>query len=190
MVVSIDQLDSALLAMLSRDARAGVVELASALGVTRHTVQARLQRLEALDVLRGYVPAIDLAAVGVSVEGYVALALQQGKLDDVVQRLTRIPQVLEVHAITGREDLLVRVATTDHADLQSLIQHIVAMPGVSHSNTSLALTTPLHYRIQPLLEHITRASGWGRATPLATAGSPRPASDGDLAQHRPPPGQT
>jgi len=165
-MITFDRLDSELLALLSRDARMGVVEIASALGVTRHTVQARLKRLEDLELLRGFTPRVDLAGAGVTVEAFAALALDQGKLDEIVEQLAAIPQVLEVHTTTGREDLLVRIATTSHADLQALIQRIVGMSGVSHSNTSLALTTPLPYRVQPLLDEITRRAGWGRSTPL------------------------
>lgn len=165
-VSRIDRLDSALLGLLSADARTGIVELADALGITRHTVQARLKRLEEHGILDGFTPRLDLAAAGASVEAFAALTLQQGRLDDVVQRLTEIPQVLEIHATTGREDLLVRIVTTSHAALQTLIQRIVGLPGVSHSNTSIALTTPLKYRAQPLLTELTRDTGWGRSTPL------------------------
>jgi DNA-binding Lrp family transcriptional regulator len=94
------------------------------------------------------------------------LALDQGRLDDIVEQLTAMPHVLEIHATTGREDLLVRLGSTSHAELQELIQRIVGLPGVSHSDTKLALTTPLPYRVQPLLTHLTRAAGFGRSTPL------------------------
>jgi len=53
-----------------------------------------------------------------------------------------------------------------HADLQELIQHIVALPGVGHSNTTLALTTPLAYRVGPLITKATSGAGWGRSTAL------------------------
>jgi DNA-binding Lrp family transcriptional regulator len=165
-MVNIDRLDSHLMSLLSADARTGVVELAAALGVTRHTVQSRLRRLEEQGLLSGFVPRIDLAAMGITVQAFAALALEQGRLDAVVDGLAEIPQVLEVHATTGREDLLVRLATTSHAALQALIQQIVAMPGVRHSDTSLALTTPLPYRVSPLLTEVTREAGWGRSTPL------------------------
>jgi DNA-binding Lrp family transcriptional regulator len=162
-MVTFDRLDSQLLGLLGRDARTGVGEMSTALGVTRHTVQARLKRLEDVGLLTGFTPQVDLAA-------FAALALDQGQLDDIVDKLAAIPQVLEVHTTTGREDLLVRIATTSHAELQRLIQHVVAMPGVSHSNTSLALTTPLRYRIQPLLDDVTRQAGYGRSTPLPPEG--------------------
>ncbi|NLU83383.1 Lrp/AsnC family transcriptional regulator [Rhodococcus sp. HNM0569] len=151
--------------MLSRNARTGIVELASALGVARNTVQARLRRLEDAGLLRGYRPELDLAGIGITVQAFVALTLDQGRLQDVVDALTAIPEVLEIHATTGREDLLVRVATTGHPELQALIQRVVAVPGVTHSDTTLSLTNPLPFRVQPLLAHVTRDAGWGRSTP-------------------------
>jgi DNA-binding Lrp family transcriptional regulator len=164
-MLNIDRLDVELLGVLARNARAGIVELASTLGVTRNTVQARLGRMAADKVLAGFRPDLDLAQLGIAVEAFMALELEQGQLQSVVDRLTAMPEILEVHATTGREDLLVRVATATQADLQVLIQDVVSMRGVSHSNTILALTTPLRYRVQPLLEHLGQQQGWGRSTP-------------------------
>ncbi|MGB3480625.1 MAG: Lrp/AsnC family transcriptional regulator [Mycobacterium sp.] len=168
-MLNIDRLDARLLTALSRDARVGVGELASTLGVARNTVQARLRRLTEAKVLRGYRPEIDLAEVGISVQAFVALEIRQSELQAIVASMADIPEVLEVHATTGREDLLARVATGTQAELQRLVEQIVSLPGVRHSSTTLALTTPLPYRINPLLEALTRRSGWGRATPAPEA---------------------
>jgi DNA-binding Lrp family transcriptional regulator len=166
-MLSIDRLDVELLEMLATDARSGVVDLASRLGISRNTVQARLRRLEEGGLLTGYRPELKLAEAGVPVEAFIGLEVQQGRLASIVDALTAMPQVLEIHATTGREDLLVRVATETQADLQQLIEGIVGTAGVVHSTTTLALTTPLPYRAVPLLKHITRDAGWGRSTPKA-----------------------
>lgn len=164
-MLSIDRLDIELLGVLSRNARVGMVELASALGVARNTVQARLARMVEARVLSGFRPELDLTEVGIAVEAFMALELEQGRIQKVVNALTSMPEVLEIHATTGREDLLVRVATATQADLQALAQRVVSVQGVSHSTTTIALTTPLRYRIQPLLEHLGKEEGWGRSTP-------------------------
>lgn len=162
-----DRLDLEILRKLTGDARTGVVELSAALGVSRNTVQSRVRRLEESGVLTGYEPRVDLAQAGVAVQAFVALEINQVGMSAVVDGLARIPQVLEVHATTGREDLLVRVATATQAELQELVVRILAVPGVVHSSTTLALTTPLPYRVIPLLEEATRDTGWGRSTPRA-----------------------
>ena len=115
---------------VSDDARTGVVELSSALGISRNTVQSRVRRLEESGVLTGYQPRVDLAEAGLAVQAFVALEINQVVMSSVVSGLARIPQVLEVHATTGREDLLVRVATATQAELQELVVHILAIPGV------------------------------------------------------------
>ncbi len=165
-MLRIDRLDSELIALLERDARMSIGDLADRLGVSRNTVQSRMRRLSEAGLLHGFTPRLNLVEVGVTVEAFAALALDQGKLDEVIELLARFPEVLEVHATSGREDLLVRLGTTSHAELQDLIQRIVALPGVGHSNTTLALTTPLPYRVAPLLTKATKHAGWGRSTAL------------------------
>ncbi|WP_066902243.1 Lrp/AsnC family transcriptional regulator [Mycolicibacterium houstonense] len=167
---SMDKLDSQLLRILMRDARAGVVELSSELGVSRNTVQARLRRLEETQLVVGYQPVLDLEKAGFAVHAFIAIEIEQGRLTTVVDQLAAIASVLEIHATTGREDLLARVATATKADLQGLIEQIVAVPGVVHTSTTLSLTNPLRMRVVPLLEQITRDAGWGRSTPSPSAG--------------------
>ncbi|WP_211260610.1 Lrp/AsnC family transcriptional regulator [Amycolatopsis jejuensis] len=162
----LDRLDVELVGVLARDARIGVGELAAALGIARNTVQSRLRRLAAEGLLRGYRPDIDLARAGADVMAFMAIELTQGHQRQVIKAMSAVPEVLEIHTTTGREDLLVRLATVSHAALQALIERLLAIPGVTRGTTSLALSTPLAYRTQPLLEKITENSGWGRSTPL------------------------
>ncbi|MGW4126098.1 Lrp/AsnC family transcriptional regulator [Nocardia sp. NPDC004711] len=164
-MLSLDRLDAELVDILSRNARMGVAELSSELGVARNTIQARLRRLEDIGLLRGFRPDVDLAVAGVTVQAFISLEIEQAKLQAVIDALARIPEVLEIHATTGREDLLARVATETQPDLQQLIEVLVGIDGIVHSSTTLALTSPLQYRVQPLLNKLTRAQGWGRSTP-------------------------
>jgi DNA-binding Lrp family transcriptional regulator len=168
-MLSIDRLDVELLEMLARDARAGVVEMASTLGISRNTVQSRLRRLEDGGLLIGYRPEFDLEQAGITTQAFIGLEVQQGRIAAIVQTLAEIPQILEVHVTTGREDLLVHAATATQVGLQRLIEEIVVIPGVVHSTTTLALTTPLRYRAVPLLKDMTRDAGWGRSTPTRDA---------------------
>lgn len=127
----IDRLDAELLATLARDARIGVVELAASLGVARNTVQARMNRLEAAGVFEGFVPRLSLADLGVGIEAFVTLTLEQAKFNDVIDQLAAIPHVLEIHVTTGHGDVLVRLAVSALPELQDLIHRIVDLPGVA-----------------------------------------------------------
>ncbi|MFJ6453837.1 Lrp/AsnC family transcriptional regulator [Paenarthrobacter sp. NPDC091669] len=162
----IDRLDSELLKRLNLNARAGVAELAGQLGISRNTVVARLQRLEDLGILKGYQPVIDLEAAGLPVQAFVGLELDQRQLAQVITALGEIPEVLEVTTQAGREDLLVKVAAATLTQLQQAVGRMIAIRGVRHSNTTMSISTPMPYRVQPLLDHLTSEAGWGRSTAL------------------------
>ncbi|MET8047397.1 MULTISPECIES: Lrp/AsnC family transcriptional regulator [unclassified Streptosporangium] len=162
-MTSIDRLDAELLTALSEDPRAGTSELAARLGVARNTVQARYQRLVESGVLTGFSARVDLERLGLPVTAFLHLQLAQGTLGEVTDTLGRLSQVLEVCITTGTSDLMVRVASRSHAELQSLIQEVLALRGVVRSTTEIALTTPVEYRIGPLLATLTSDRGRGRS---------------------------
>src|SRR5947208_8026328 len=106
----IDQLDARLIALLAEEPRTGVLECSRRLGVARGTVQARLDRMQERGVIRGFGPEVDPAALGYQVTAFVTLEIRQaGGHDPVAARLSAIPEVIEVHTITGGGDMLCRI---------------------------------------------------------------------------------
>ena len=151
----IDELDARLLELLAAEPRVGVLEASGRLGVARGTVQARLDRLQARGVVTGYGPDIDPAALGHGVSAFVTLEIRQaGGHDPVAERLAGIPEVLQVHTITGTGDMLCRVVARTNADLQRVIDAIVGVSGVVRASTVIALATPVPYRVLPLVRAV------------------------------------
>jgi DNA-binding Lrp family transcriptional regulator len=156
----IDRLDARLIELLAAEPRVGVLEASRRLGVARGTVQARLDRLHARGVVTGYGPDVDPAALGHRVAAFVTLEIRQaGGHDPVAERLAGIPEVLEVHTITGPGDMLCRVVARTNADLQRVIDAIVDVEGVVRAATVIALATPLSYRVLPLVRASAGAAG-------------------------------
>jgi DNA-binding Lrp family transcriptional regulator len=148
----IDQLDARLIELLNAEPRIGVLEASRRLGVARGTVQARLDRLHGRGVITGYGPDIDPAALGHAVTAFVTLELRQsGGRDQVAGRLAEIGEILEAHTITGPGDVMCRVVARNNADLQRVIDAIVAVPGVVRTSTVIALATAVGYRTIPLV---------------------------------------
>ena len=97
-------------------------------------------------VITGYGPDVDPVALDYVVTAFVTLEIPQaGGHDPVAARLAGIPEVLEVHTITGAGDLLCRVVARTNADLQRVIDAIVSLAGVVRASTVIALATPLPY---------------------------------------------
>jgi DNA-binding Lrp family transcriptional regulator len=156
----VDSLDAALLELLAAEPRVGVLEASRRLGVARGTVQARLERMHERGVITGYGPEVDPAALGYEVTAFITLEIRQaGGHDPVADRLAAIPEVLEVHTITGAGDLLCRVVARTNADLQRVLDAIVSTEGVVRSATLISLATQVPYRILPLVRAAASSDG-------------------------------
>ena len=151
-MVIIDDLDGRLIELLTAEPRVGVLEASRRLGVARGTVQARLDRMQARGVITGYGPDLEPAALGYGVMAFITLEIRQaGGHDPVADRLAAIAEVLEAHTITGAGDMLCRVVARGNADLQRVIDAIVALEGVVRTSTVIVLDSPLRHRVLPLV---------------------------------------
>ncbi|WP_433181084.1 Lrp/AsnC family transcriptional regulator [Actinoallomurus sp. CA-150999] len=154
----IDELDARLIGLLTEEPRIGVLECSRRLGVARGTVQARLDRLQERGVIRGFGPDVNPAALGYQVAAFVTLEIRQaGGHDPVADRLAAIPEVIEVHTITGGGDMLCRIVGRSNQDLQRVIDQIVDVEGVQRTSTVIALATPVPQRTLPLVRAAARS---------------------------------
>jgi DNA-binding Lrp family transcriptional regulator len=148
----IDRLDAELIALLAQEPRIGVLECARRLRVARGTVQARLDRLTDRGVVRGYGPDIAPGALGYGVTAFVTLEIAQSRGHDPASaHLGTIPEVLEVHTITGSGDLLCRIVARSNSDLQRVIDQVVSYHGIVRASTIIALAEQIPYRTLPLV---------------------------------------
>ena len=154
----IDQLDAQVIALWRAEPRIGVLEASRRLGVARGTVQSRLDRLVERGVVRSFGPEVDPAALGYGVTAFVTLEISQAAgASALTEHLAAIPEVLEAHTITGTGDLLLRIVARSNADLQRVIDLVVAAEGILRSASVIALQTQVPYRVLPLVEQAARA---------------------------------
>ena len=152
-----DLLDADLVTLLAAEPRIGVLECSRRLRVARGTVQARLDKLVARGVIRGFGPQIAPAAIGFAVTAFVTLEIRQSRgHDPVAAHLAQIPEVLEAHTITGSGDLLCRIVVRSNADLQRVIDEVVSAGGIERASTIIALAEQIPYRVLPLVRAAAR----------------------------------
>jgi DNA-binding Lrp family transcriptional regulator len=152
----LDSLDVRLIELLTHEPRIGVLEASRRLAVARGTVQARLDRMAANGVISSLAPTVDPAALGYHVTAFANLEIRQGARDRVTAHLAAIPEVLEVHTITGDGDLMCRLVARDNDDLQRVIDDLVADQDIIRTSTVVALATVLPHRVLPLVQARTR----------------------------------
>jgi DNA-binding Lrp family transcriptional regulator len=151
---SLDATDARIVDLFAREPRVGVLEASRRLGVARGTVQARLDRLERSGVITSWAPTLDPAALGFPVSAFATLEIAQaGGHRPVAEHLRDIPEVLEAHTITGAADLMVRLVARSNADLQRVIDEVVASPHVVRASTVIVLATEVAPRMLPLVSN-------------------------------------
>lgn len=140
-MLSIDDLDRTLIALLRENARLSTVEIARRLGLSRTTVTHRLARLEAGKVIVGYTVRVAGEIERSEIRAHVAITLQPKAQAGVEAALRRIPEVRELHSVSGPFDLIAVVSAPSVGDLDGLIDRIGTLEGVERTTTSIVLST-------------------------------------------------
>lgn len=149
--MSIDEFDVRLIRLLRTSPNLPVIEMARRLDAARGTVHARLDRLEREGVIVGFGPDVDAAAVGHGVLAFTTLEIAQGASEEIIEGLRRLPEVLEVHAITGPGDLHLKIVATSNDHLHAVLERVLAFPGLRRTQTQLALHTSFERSVADLI---------------------------------------
>lgn len=138
--MQISQKDRELLALLGENARMPVATLARRLGLSRTTVQARLERLEREGVIAGYSVRLSDAYLAGLIRAHVLITITPKALSAVTAELMAIGEVKALHSVNGPYDLIAIIASPSIADLDRLIDLIGQLPGVERTLSSIILS--------------------------------------------------
>ncbi|CAH2396501.1 Lrp/AsnC family transcriptional regulator [Mesorhizobium escarrei] len=133
--------EQALLSLLRANARASTAELARRLGVSRTTVQSRIERLEQRGIITGYGVRLSPDYEQGLVRAHVLLTVTPKLADKVVRSLQALAPVRTLHSVSGNFDMIVIVDAPSIKDLDTLLDQIGAMDGVERTSSSIILST-------------------------------------------------
>jgi DNA-binding Lrp family transcriptional regulator len=133
--------EQALLSLLRENARASTAELARRLGVSRTTVQGRIERLQQRGIITGFGVRLAPDYEQGLVRAHVLLTVTAKLADKVIRGLRALPQVRALHSVSGNFDMIVVVEAPAIRDLDRLLDQIGAMEGVERTLSSIILST-------------------------------------------------
>jgi len=135
----IDRIDRRLLALLQRDGRATVAELAARIGLSPSAASERLRRLQAQGFITGWGARLDAARIGLGLLVFVEISLDHttpDAFDRFAIAVKRVPEVLECHMVAGGFDYLVKARVRDMAAYRRFLGDVLlSLPGVKASHT-------------------------------------------------------
>jgi DNA-binding Lrp family transcriptional regulator len=139
--VTLDANDQALLALLRENARASTVDLARRLGLSRTTVQSRMERLQRQRVITGYTVSVADEAEASLVRAHVLITLAPKRSAAIETTLRKWPELRQLHSVSGPFDMIAIVAAPSIAELDALIDRIGGLDGVERTTSAIVLST-------------------------------------------------
>jgi len=135
--------DQQLLSVMRGNARASTTELAQILGVSRSTVQKRLERLETEGVIAGYTVQLSSAYVDQEIKAHVMITVSPAMTNDIIQAMEKLDGVRAIYSVSGPHDLIAEVAAMSVTELDKIIDDIIGIDGVERTVSSVILSTRL-----------------------------------------------
>ncbi|MER5856429.1 MULTISPECIES: Lrp/AsnC family transcriptional regulator [unclassified Streptomyces] len=146
--VAFDGVDRDILRLLQTDGRIKLSELGRRVSLSPAAVAERVRRLEEAGVVEGYGAQVVPARLGYGIQAFVRVdphggyTLGHPRTRELIER----PEITEVHHVVGEDCWILKVAVTDTAHLEEILERTSAL---GRTTTSIVLSSPV--RRKPLL---------------------------------------
>ena len=135
------ELDNQIIALLKRNARILVTQMARELGVSRVTIDAHIKKMETSGVISGYTVKLGTEEFRHKVSGWILISVQANKEEHAIEQMIGMPDITRLHTTNGKWDLAAetQVATLEHFD--AVISKLRQIDGITETDTSLLLSS-------------------------------------------------
>lgn len=138
---ALDALDRSLVAQLRADGRAPVSKLATILGVSRGTVQMRIDRLLESGALLGFTVRVRDDHEDALVRAVMLIEVEGRNTSHVISRLRGLPELRRLHTTSGKWDLVAEIVVDSLPEFDRVLREVRMVDGVRNSETSMLLSS-------------------------------------------------
>lgn len=135
----LNKTDKKLISLLRVNARTSVSDLAKKIGVSRTTVQNRLDRLEQSCVIAGYTVTLKPEVEKSQIKALMFITAEGKEEGKVIDVLRGFPSIIEIYSTNGHWDLMVEVQTDSLIDFHEVLAQVRVIPGVLTTETTILL---------------------------------------------------
>jgi len=143
-MISIDNVDRALLRELQNNGSAKASDLGRLVGLSQSAAWRRIKRLEEAKIINGKRIVLDTVKLGFSVTVFLGVKLAaKGRvsLEDFERAVSAIPEVQLVQHVLGMYDYRLKVVATDLSDFERVLRRrIMTLPGVGEVESNVLLS--------------------------------------------------
>lgn len=135
-MTTLDEVDFAILRVLSEDARSSNVSIAKAISSSEGTVRGRIKKM----IDSGVIQSFTVRVRGANVRAIIEVAVNEEMSTSLAgKEILAIDGVSEIAEVTGETDLLIYVNANDTHDLNRIIDKIRIVAGTKSTKTRVIL---------------------------------------------------
>jgi DNA-binding Lrp family transcriptional regulator len=150
----LDSIDRKILELLQANSNITNAQLAQEIGLSPAPTLERVKKLETQDVIKSYHAVVDMASVGLGVCTFVTVSLKGHNKDNIekfIKAISKIPEVVECHHVTGQADFILKVVATDIPAYQNLmLEKVTNIEVVDNMQSTVILSTFKDSRVLPI----------------------------------------
>jgi Lrp/AsnC family transcriptional regulator for asnA, asnC and gidA len=106
---------------LGRDSSTPFVEIAKHIGISDATVHIRVKRLIAAGIINKFTISVDNNRLGYDHLAFMGINVEPGFAEEITDDLSKVEEVLEIHEIHGRFDLLLKVRAKNLEQMRDIV---------------------------------------------------------------------
>ena len=141
--IKITEKDRQLLELLKINARESNASLARKIGVSRTTVQERIQRLEKAEIIQGYSVKINPQKMHRNIEAIVMVLAENKALKATFIALEKMPYNQAIHSLSGEWDWSLFISAPSLDEFHQCITQINEQPGIKSTVSHIIMKTRL-----------------------------------------------
>lgn len=138
----LDQTDITILKYLQKEGRIQRNKLAEKVNLSVPSVSERMRKLEERKLIEGYYTVLNAKEFDYDITAFIFVEVDGSQnYNPFVEKVTRIPEVLECHSITGEGSHILKVRAKNTEKFESLLSTIQSWDGVGRTKSNIVLTS-------------------------------------------------
>jgi Lrp/AsnC family transcriptional regulator len=142
-----DNKDKAILEALQEDATMTVSDLADTIGLSKSACWRRIQNLEESGIIGARVTLLNQRALGLNLTVYAAVKTHE---HNKAWFDTAMPNVMEVHRMSGEVDYLIRAVVPDMQSYDEMYKEMISRVNLFDVSSSFSMETIKYTTALPL----------------------------------------
>lgn len=137
-----DNVDFSILKCLKENSRENATNIGAKINMSTSAVIERIKKMESSGIIKQYTAIIDNEKLSNAITAFISVRLEHPKHNNEFnKRVLSNNNIVECHYIAGDFDFMLKTITESGKGLESILNYIKSIDGVSLTRTSVVLST-------------------------------------------------